>query len=690
MTINALAPLSFNDTPLKDTFTQATGTIKTDDAAGSSLLFGITNGVKDTTKTGYDIVLKQTTGNLYLNSSSGQYLFDPVGVDALKSDKSETFTITVTNNSVVSSSNLVVNAKGVDDLPVLSGYGNAEYSAKTSVDGNVFNIDMTQIYTGWTAVGFSSDPLMPDSDTYIAGYDTAKGKSYSFDGLVATAKVQPPIDVKQDWTLKSATETAVGTEVVASRPLNTGDTVGDYDLSTAPYHLLWAYQTTDDTGAVGHTGRGASVTPISFKNGDSYSLIGGKLTISDGDKDTITAAVKTDGLYGKATVDAKGAWTYLLDNSKLPASSVQSLAAKEMLNDSLTLAFTAGGVTVEKTVTFPVAYGVNDAPSGSVDISGDTKVGSSLKANNKISDSDLDASEKASSTTYTWQMSTDGQRWIDIDGSSSYSPDFKVEPFLQGQKLRVIADYFDGGAHEKVISTVSNSVSTSQSLSSIETDQPVYILADSIVSAKYIGFNNANLTGNGQNNKLITGKGDDILDGGAGVDELNGGLGNDTYRVDNLKDKIIEDLESGIDKVESSVNWILGKNLENLTLTDKAISATGNTLDNVLIGNSEANTLSGKGGHDILTGGAGKDSFVFDQKIVVENASVITDFVVGEDKLLLSKKIFKVLDTSHVIYDTASGALAYDIDGAGTKSSPVTIVTLIGAPHITNADIQLV
>jgi Ca2+-binding RTX toxin-like protein len=51
--------------------------------------------------------------------------------------------------------------------------------------------------------------------------------------------------------------------------------------------------------------------------------------------------------------------------------------------------------------------------------------------------------------------------------------------------------------------------------------------------------------------------------------------------------------------------------VENLTLLGTStLSATGNTLDNVLTGNSGANTLTGGAGADTLIGGAGADSLV--------------------------------------------------------------------------------
>jgi len=94
---------------------------------------------------------------------------------------------------------------------------------------------------------------------------------------------------------------------------------------------------------------------------------------------------------------------------------------------------------------------------------------------------------------------------------------------------------------------------------------------------------------------------------------MAGRAGNDTYVVDDQLDTIHEDVDAGIDTVESSVSWTLGKNLENLTLTGKRnINATGNELSNVLTGNAGDNTLDGAQGADSMAGGSGSDTYYVD------------------------------------------------------------------------------
>ena len=117
-----------------------------------------------------------------------------------------------------------------------------------------------------------------------------------------------------------------------------------------------------------------------------------------------------------------------------------------------------------------------------------------------------------------------------------------------------------------------------------------------------------NLIGTAAGDTLQGASRNDRLDGGSGADVMRGGLGDDRYAVDNTADLVTEFFNQGNDSIYASVNYVTPDHVENLFLAGGALTAGGNALANVLIGNVANNTLSGGAGQDLLAGWLGNDS----------------------------------------------------------------------------------
>jgi Ca2+-binding RTX toxin-like protein len=270
-----------------------------------------------------------------------------------------------------------------------------------------------------------------------------------------------------------------------------------------------------------------------------------------------------------------------------------------------------------------------------------------------------------------------------------------------------------GGAGDDTYVITTGDIVTEAASAGTDTVQAgfTYTLAANVENLILTGTTAINGTGNTLNN---------VLTGNSAVNTLTGGTGDDTYII-STGDIVTEAASAGTDTVQANITYTLGTNVENLTLMGTgAINGTGNTLNNVLIGNIGINTLNGgsgndtlygKEGNDTLTGGTGIDNFVFDTILnATTNRDTISDFSVVDDTIWLENAIFTQFTTAgaltagsfvsgagataldnndFLMYDTSVGKLYYDADanGAGTQ---VEIVTLTGIPALAVADFLIV
>ncbi|WAJ31339.1 calcium-binding protein [Jeongeupella avenae] len=181
----------------------------------------------------------------------------------------------------------------------------------------------------------------------------------------------------------------------------------------------------------------------------------------------------------------------------------------------------------------------------------------------------------------------------------------------------------------------------------------------------------------------------------------------------------------------ASIDYQLGKYVENLTLTGTAISGTGNELANKITGNAQNNilvggagndtlnggagndTLWGGAGRDTLVGGAGADRFAFD-KTSFEGVDKITDFradhgdrimIVAEDfgysAAVLTGDNVRTMAADYLqigssatsghgqfLFDAKTATLSWDADGQ--PGGQVAIATLTGVTSLSASDFLVV
>ncbi|WP_370168091.1 hypothetical protein [Sinorhizobium fredii] len=243
------------------------------------------------------------------------------------------------------------------------------------------------------------------------------------------------------------------------------------------------------------------------------------------------------------------------------------------------------------------------------------------------------------------------------------------------------------------------------------------------------------LVGNAGDDVLKGGNGDDTLVDGAGDDQLFGNAGNDRLTRDDPAGKDLFDGGAGIDTLSFSdgstsvvldlqdqatnKGLALGLAVRNFEVIEGSGAddeihgdANGNILrgldaDDLLDGRAGNDTLIGGKGDDWLTGGAGNDRFVFDKDGFDGEGDVITDFVRGQDKLVIERDAFSIAagDTAVTLvtgtdpaatsgkatflFETDNGRLWFDADGSGTDADLQLVAILKNVGTLSTGDFVL-
>ena len=275
--------------------------------------------------------------------------------------------------------------------------------------------------------------------------------------------------------------------------------------------------------------------------------------------------------------------------------------------------------------------------------------------------------------------------WIDAGSGNdtiSVNPDDTVDGGAGFDAIGVYAFSGDGTVTSFVVDLEAGTVTGSGRSASFTS-----------IEAAYTDWGDDRVSGSAVANLLVGGGGNDTVLGLAGDDTLYGGYANDTVRGGAGNDFLYgSDAQYPPDGAEK----------------DELYGEGGNDALRNLGGD---NIFAGGTGNDTLTGGAGRDIFVFSESPGAANADTIAGgFVSGFDEIQLDSAFhpgigpsgaFAPSDarfwaaagataghdaTDRVVYDTATGRLYFDADGSGAGAAQL-IAVLTGAPTVLATDI---
>jgi trimeric autotransporter adhesin len=376
----------------------------------------------------------------------------------------------------------------------------------------------------------------------------------------------------------------------------------------------FAYQATDGMVAtpatltvtiIGTNDVPVTVVDVDYVQEDGALTATGNVLVNDSDVDqgtelSVVNAGVFAGQYGSLVLNADGGYRYALDNALL---SVQSLAAGQVVTEIFGYQATDGSAVTPSTLTVSIT-GTNDAPivaAGLLDQnihSGAVYTYSNYASclNAIVGFGDFVNAISNLDTPLNYQFASDAFTDIDNGDSLSYSA-----VLSNGDALPAWLNF------DPLTRTFSGTPTVGGS--SVLDIQVVAIDSAGATASDVFRLDLGAKVNGGNTRDILFGTSfDDTLNGGASYDLMSGGNGNDTYVVDNTMDMVLECANQGVDRIQSSVTYTLGDNLENLTLTGiSAINGSGNSLSNVLFGNAAENTLTAGAGNDLLNGGAGND-----------------------------------------------------------------------------------
>ena len=389
---------------------------------GSSLLqsFALVGGtaVADpATALFFDQQQTNAYGIVYLNSGTGEYKFAP-NSDAIQGLTTSTpllAAIEITNNGVVTPTNIVITLNGVNDTAVISGtvtgavveaggVDNADLGTATAT-GSVTSIDRD---LGESGVFQTASTEASDKGWGSYSVDNAGNWSYTLDNNNPEVQALAAGDSTTDtFTLKAID----GTE----------------------QQITITVQGTDDAAVV-------SSDVVALDETNAPLTTSGNLTISDVDSPaTFVAQTDTAGVNGSFSIDEAGAWTYTANQA------FDSLNVGESVSDTFAV-LAADGTATSVQVTI---NGTNDAAVLSSEAVVLDETNALLTATGALTISDVD--NAATFVAQTDVAGTNGSFSIDEAGAWIYTANQAFDSLNVGDS---VTDSFEVSAADGTTTSV--------------------------------------------------------------------------------------------------------------------------------------------------------------------------------------------------------------------------------------------
>ncbi|MFC0588256.1 VCBS domain-containing protein [Novosphingobium aquiterrae] len=603
---------------------------------------------------------------------------------------------------------LVENDGGTDHL-----YGGAGFDT-LQVQGEQSEYILTYLGQGRWLVTPTGSAALKDGISYLEGVEQVRFAAWETGNSSTVQLYSNAAPIAQGLSISGAEDTVVGGQVSATDIDLDGLT---YAVVSGPAHGTLSFNTV--TGVFSYTPDANYFGPDSFtftaNDGaldsavqavnltvtpvNDAAVIGGQtaatvaelagtsgstqasgaLTVSDIDSPATFAAQAVNGTYGTLTINAAGAWTYVVNNAN---PTVNALNVGQSLTDTVTVQ-SADGTT--QTITLTIA-GANDPAAFGGQISGSVTELSGLTGTSQTSGtvtvSDVDS---ASGFIAGSRSGTYGTLTINAAGAWSYvlnNANATVDGLSAGQTLTDTiniqsadgtlqaisisiagandlrtgtggADTLTGTAGNDTLQGLGGNDTLSGGLGNdtldggngVDTASYAGLLQGVTVSLALAGAQNTSgggsdtlisienligtaqadtLTGDNSANVLTGGDGGDLLDGGNGNDTLDGGNGIDTASFASSTSKVTVNLGTGSASGAGN-DTLIG--VENVIGSAFADTLTGGTGVNAINGGQGNDRISGGIGADLLTGGLGADTFVYAAgESTVTAADTITDF----------------------------------------------------------------